>query len=373
MPDEPEDNLEALPQGTLLRISTLLIASLFLVFTLIWLLSGGGAELFRGKVHIHAYMNDGAGLDRTSPVRLNGVKIGKVRKVAISGSLDPHRVVRVDMLVDRRSALNLASDSVAALTTDNLLGDKYINIKAGKSRQHVEDNAEIASLVQSGEFNPADLIASLRATLATVDAILTEINQGNSQLARFVRGEGFYDDLLSQVSNIQKAVSDYSNPQSKTGQLIVGDAFYERVRQPIVDIDQTLQQIQNGQGAAGRLLTESKDYDQWVEKLRGVHKSLADARSGKSPAGEFLASDRSYMQMQAALNSINRSIDNLTAGDTAFAELLRTSQLYDSLNGKSQSAAKFASDFRQEPEKFMRIQVRGGPKRKPHPQSQPHH
>jgi phospholipid/cholesterol/gamma-HCH transport system substrate-binding protein len=350
MADQADDDLEALPPGTRLRVIALVAAALGLVFVIVWLLSGGGAELFKKKFALHAFLSDGGGLARGADVRLNGVNVGKVTKVGLTPTLDPNRIVRVDMQIQNRYEKDIPIDSIAALTADNILGDKYVNITAGKGRETVADGAEIASLIQNGSFNPADLVASLQDTLARVDAILTDIQQGNSPLAQFIRGSDFYQSLQAQVDGIQKAVKTIADPNGSTGQLLFGTDLYNQIRQPILNIDRTLEQIQRGENPAGRFLNDPAAYDHAVVQVRELHQSIARTH-------QQLESDAQYEQLRAQIHAIDQAVDNLTKGDGAFAQMLQTSQLYDNLAGKSASARDFAKDFRQNPQKYLRIKI----------------
>jgi ABC-type transporter Mla subunit MlaD len=54
-----------------------------------------GSDLFARRTTLTTYLPDAAGVTTDSEVRLSGIRIGGVRKVELSGSLDPRRIVRV--------------------------------------------------------------------------------------------------------------------------------------------------------------------------------------------------------------------------------------------------------------------------------------
>ena len=357
MPETPEDDFNALPRGTRLRVLVLITAALVLVFTLVWLLSGGGAEFFYRKIYVHAYVADSAGLTKSMPVMLNGVQVGQVQSVRLANTTDNSRAVRMDLKIEERYGADIPVDSIAAVTATNLIGDEYVNISAGKSLEHVGNGSEIASLVQSGSFNPADLVVSLQATIDRVNTILDEIQQGDTPLAEFVRGNDLYRNLLSQVLSIQHTIRVYADPKSVTGKMLINDEFYNQLRQPILNIDHALEQIQRGENPTGKLINDPSTYDNAVAQMRTVHQSLMDARAGKGPMGQMLESDDQYRQLQAQVHALDQSVEMLTHGEGAFAQLLQSSQLYDALNGQSRSARVLLHDFRDDPQKFLRIKL----------------
>src|SRR5271166_3853026 len=82
-----------------LRVGIMSIVALAILGYLIFLLSGTHG-FFKSKSNLFTYMGDSSDLAAGAPVRLNGVGIGTVRKVALSGSSDAGRVIRIDLEVD---------------------------------------------------------------------------------------------------------------------------------------------------------------------------------------------------------------------------------------------------------------------------------
>ncbi len=360
MADESDEDLDALPPGTRRRSVGVIVAAIVLMCTLVWLLSGGGAEFFHPKIYLHTYLSDSGGLIKDADVLLNGVAAGKVADVRLAkpGS-DPNRAIQVDLRVDRKFMDAIPVDSIAALTADNLLGDKYVDITVGRADQHVANGAEIASLVQSGPFNPADLVMSLQTTLQRVDSIITEIQQGNSPLAQFVNGSEFYDGLLAQIDGLRETIRSVTDPKSPAGEILFTNAAYDQVRQPILNLDRMLEQLQLGENPAGKLLTDPALYDSTVTQIRGLHRSLADMNSGTGSNAALLKSDQQYRKLQAQMQSINASIDQLTDPKGKFGQYLQSRHLYDAVATESQTAGTFLGKFRQNPQKFLRVKPFG--------------
>ena len=338
-----------------------------LVLVLAWLLSGGGTEFFDRKFTLHTYVADSAELAKGNDVDFSGVKVGTVKYVGLNRSNEPNRAVRIDLQVDSHYLTRIPVDSEATLTETNVVGDKLINISPGKATQHVEDGSEIPSLIQNGSFNPADLEQSLRDSLNRLDTLFNEIQSGNTPLAQIVNGDEIYRNLQVQVANIQKVVGSRRTP---LGRQILSDQLYNQIRQPILKVDQELADIQQGKGQIGRYVSSSADYNNWLAQTRNIHKTLADDNAGKGAAGQWLASDDRYNQLRARIDSINTSVDNLLSPTSGFGKLLNSSEMYTSLNTQAAHIRDTTHEFRETPQKFMRIQVRSK-KKKTQGQTQP--
>src|SRR5690242_15621162 len=106
------------------KIRVVFVAAVALIIfgTFTSLLTGG--NLFSSKAVIYLYIPDATGLGADSPVRVDGINIGKVSSVALSGDPDPLRVVRVRMTVQLAGLQTIPTDSYAQLSTETLIGDK---------------------------------------------------------------------------------------------------------------------------------------------------------------------------------------------------------------------------------------------------------
>ena len=69
------------------------------IATGVFLLTGG--EIFQEYTHMYLYIPDATGLAVNSPVRVNGIPIGKVDGVALSGSKETTRIVVLSLKVSR--------------------------------------------------------------------------------------------------------------------------------------------------------------------------------------------------------------------------------------------------------------------------------
>src|ERR1700722_10600520 len=115
-----------------LRVLAVILIGVALSSLEMYLLVGGGTDLFARRTTLTTYLPDGTGITTDSEVRLSGIRVGKVRKVELSGSLDPRRVVRVEMRVLARYLKDIPADSLTDINADTLVASKFIDIAEGK-------------------------------------------------------------------------------------------------------------------------------------------------------------------------------------------------------------------------------------------------
>src|ERR1700691_3552076 len=81
-----------------LRVGVMAAFALGILAFLVFLLAGPN-NLFKSTSDIYTYFDDSAAIAVAAPVTLNGITIGKVSKVGLSGSSQPGRIIKVTMLI----------------------------------------------------------------------------------------------------------------------------------------------------------------------------------------------------------------------------------------------------------------------------------
>jgi phospholipid/cholesterol/gamma-HCH transport system substrate-binding protein len=168
-----------------------------------------------------------------------------------------------------------------------------------------------------------------------------------TKLGELVKGEGLYDQIRDDIIGIQKTVHGFGNPKSLAGQAVFGTELYDQLRQPINDIDTQLAAIQSGEGTLGHAYATTEQYDQVRKQIADFRKTVADLRTNK-----LISSDGTYLALLETFRDLNTVLTTLSTGP-----MFENSQLYESLNGSSRSAEKSLKDFRNNPQKYLRLKV----------------
>lgn len=146
---------------TVLGAVVLLVAGFFLVFAY----SSANLRPVAGYT-LTAKFNAVDGLTEGSDVRVGGIKVGSVVSQTID-LVEFRAVVTMSIKPD----ILLPEDSVAAVSSEGLLGGKYIRIDPGASKARLSDGAQIERTRD---------IVSLEEMLGKVIFLVTdELQQGN--------------------------------------------------------------------------------------------------------------------------------------------------------------------------------------------------
>lgn len=118
---------------TIMGALVLVVAALFLVFAY----SQADLGTVKGYELTATFPNLG-GLDNGSDVRINGIKVGTV----LSQRIDPEdfdAIIEMSIKPD----IHLPEDTVAAIESEGLLGDKFVNIIPGHSAKKLQPGGAI--------------------------------------------------------------------------------------------------------------------------------------------------------------------------------------------------------------------------------------
>lgn len=324
------------------RASAVCLVAILIFLTLAYLLTGG--RLLQQKVKVYMFVRDATGLSVGSPVRVDGIGVGKVATLRLTGSSDPSRAVEVTMNVARADLVSIAVDSFAQLSTDTLIGDKFVDITSGRDPNHIGPDSEIRFKDHPELMKSLDL-TDFEKQLRSVDATLTEIEQGQGLVGQFVKGEQVYDTLLQKIAEFQKEIRAIANVNTELGRALYSDEMYRQIRDPLVEFDQTLAKIQSGQGTAGEMFRDAAQYEQLRATARDLLHTVNDLRSQP-----MMTSDTEYAAWNRLMTSVIRSVDEVNANP-----LLNGSDVYENLNGMAKELGATVRDFREHPSKYLRL------------------
>jgi phospholipid/cholesterol/gamma-HCH transport system substrate-binding protein len=336
------------------------IVAMIILGVLIFLFTGQ-EPLFRRRVPLYTYLRHSAALSAGAPVRLNGILIGNVRKVELSGSNDPARVVRVELSVEQSRLRAIPVDSVAGLGAETVLATKYIDIRKGQSTTTIpaggelksEDTGEFEDLVKKG-FNVMD---SLQATINRVDRIVNQVELGKGSIGKFFVDDEFYTRLVATVTEMQRVSEAVSSGKGTLGRLLYDESLYNRVLASVDRLEAVIQDVQQGQGTAGKLLRDPALYDEARATIAQFRRLVDDLNAGKGTAGKLLKDETAYRQIQSLLTKIENTIDRVNTGQGTLGQLVVNPQLYESLTGATTELRSLIKDIRANPKKFLRIKL----------------
>lgn len=343
-----------------LRVGIMAIVALMILGSLIFLLTSGGS-VFRGTATLYTYMSDSGAMAQGSPVRLNGIVIGNVKNVGLSGDNTPGRAIRIELEVYQDMLKSIPSDSQAFISAENLLGAKFINITMGKSTDTIKAGGEVSARQVEG-FDEViassyDLMTSLKGILGRMDNIISQIEKGEGSIGKFIVDPRFYDELTKTVVEVRQIAQAVGDGKGTVGKLLYDPSMYDQINKTVADLDAVILDVRAGRGTAGKLVTDDALYAEARQSIAELKVLLAELNQGKGTMGKLLKDDQIANDLSSTLTKVNTTIDNINDGKGTIGQLMVNPQLYESLNGFSTEMRDFMKDVRANPKKYLRVKL----------------
>lgn len=343
-----------------LKVGVLGLTAFVIVFVVVFLLTSSRG-IFQQNEPLYTYMEDASGMASGTPVRLNGITVGFLDALRLTGARDPRRAVQFTLLVKRRYLQDIPVDSIAAIAAANLLGDKFLNITRGQDTRAVQAGSELPS--QSGQDIPelmaqsANLLSSFQTIVKRVDNLLAGVEQGRGNIGLFLKDEELYRRLNAIASEGQKLLADVRTGQGSLSKLLYSDEFYQELRSPIRRIDKLLADLDAGQGTAGKLMKDPALYDELNKGVAEIRALVAEINAGKGTAGKLMKDESLYRRLDDLVAKMNGTVDKIVAGQGTIGQLVVNPQLYEAMTGVTREFQSLAKDMRANPKKFLTIRL----------------
>ena len=274
-----------------------------------------GSSLLDDSKIVSSLYPDVEGLVIGANVTINGLNVGKVRKIDFDENYD-----KIKVTFSLRSDLNFSNQSIAQLYEAGLIGGKAIAI--------------LPVYDQGNEVSTGDVLPS------NIKPGLTElVNQQIAPLQDKIEG------LLTSADSLFAGVSNVMNYQTQTNLKLALEGLAESVTN-VAELTKNMNRVvvqneKNFKGTLGNLEATSK-------KLSQLSDSLA-----QMPLGASIAN---FEQTSADLQKILSRLNN---GEGSAGKLLNDDELYHKLLGSSAALEALLTDLKANPKNYVHFSLFG--------------
>src|SRR5579862_590213 len=343
-----------------LRFGITVIVASFTLGVLLLLMSGTN-NLFTTRITVKSYFDNAEGLRPGAPVRLSGVDIGNVTRIAIVQG-KPLTPVEVTMKISTKYDYGLHSDSVTSLDTAGVLGETYLDIDSSQAvGGPVHDGDTLPTHVHP-DFN--EVVRSSESTLQNMDALLKRADRilafaesGKGSLGKLIYDPQLYDRLSQTVKEFQGIVDEIAKGQGSLGHLINSNDAYTKFLGTLDKINAVADDLQAGKGTAGKFLKDPSLYNNANDTITNLKKVSEDISAGKGTLGELTRDQELADKLKSTVSKLEAITSELQAGQGTMGKLLKDSTLYDNTNRVTLEAQQFMKAFRENPKRYLSIKL----------------
>jgi phospholipid/cholesterol/gamma-HCH transport system substrate-binding protein len=281
----------------------------------------GGVEMFHGGYHVSALFDTAQDLKIGDSVKMAGVEIGRVEKIALDEANN-----KVSVTMKLHSDAIVRTDSKAIIKFTGLMGQYFVSLDFGSSSSpKVLDGAVLAS-----EEQP-----DLSAMMAKLDKAATgiqnltqsftpdTINNLMGPLVDFVKQNSA--PLTATIANIKNVSSQIAAGQGTIGKLIYEDSLYNSALTTVSNLQdtaasakdvlasakQTMNKVNAGQGTIGKLLTDDTLYNSTTASMTNLNQILLKINQGQGTVGKLVNDQEFYKNAKLSLQKLDKAADSL--------------------------------------------------------------
>lgn len=259
--------------------------------------------------------SDVIGLTKGSFVRVNGLRVGRVDKLTLDTQANKVLVEARIQIPD----INIPRDSKVYIRTSGYVGDKYLDILLGMSKEYIMDGDVVIGETPFDAFQSLETVSQVLNELdpVLIGKSIQEVTLGTAHLIKKVD---------SVVENTDKVVQ--SLPRGNELNLLVKRA-HDTVAQlnTVIEKTQQLAQDENAQGNLNKLLTQASVIS-------------SDLNQSLKNASDLANNKRAIEDVNSLLLRASKIIEQL---DEIRADPLIQNELRQTLTNTNKAAKKIAT------------------------------
>lgn len=287
-----------------------------------------GKSLFKTGNYIYASFKDVDGLLASSPVMINGLRIGAVYDIKAADK----NVNSVIVSIKLEDEINIPSNSVATIQS-NPLGSNSIDIIKGNSKTYIQSGGIITTTASKGFIstltNKLDPITQQAKTvLASIDTLVKNINSVISANAK--------NDAQQTIANIKTMSTNLVASTATLNSLL--NTQHGSIAQTMQNINTFTKNLSDNNGKIANTLSN-------VEKATA---QLSDSTMQKT-----------IQQLNSTVVQLNTIISKINTGEGSMGQLINDKKLYNNLTATTNSLNILLQDFRVHPKRYVHFSVFG--------------
>ncbi len=297
--------------------------ALITIVAFIWLYNFlKGKDFFKNTVNYYCIYDEIGGLAESSPVEINGYKVGVVQSIG---------------LLDESSGKLLATFSVSKdfkLPTNTVAEIVPVSIIAGMKVQFLFGEGP-------GTYSPGDTIPG-RLTESLLTTIETELFPVKKRI----------EDLLDVLDSVVVSIDEILTPE-----------FKESFESSVVNLGNITGSVDNILGSKEKELKETLDnISRFSQMLSDNSDNMGDAINNlKSVTDTLAAADiyTSVSNLKTSLENTSQLLENLNEGKGSAGQLLVNDTLYMNLSSSLENLNLLLEDLKANPKKYVHFSLFG--------------
>jgi len=290
-----------------------------------------GIDIFNKESNYYAIYDKVEGLTVSNPVQINGYTVGNVRSVTFLPDNSGRIVVKMSVV---NQDFKIPLNTVAKITSLDLLGSKSVNLILGKETEYHNVGDTLKSSVEASiaeEVNSQILPLKLKAEdlLASMDTAI--------QIVRAILNEEARDNLSASFKNIKNAMGTFEVVAMRVDTMI----YEEKAKLSSI--------MTNFNSISFNLRNNNENITMILDNVAFITDSIAASNVTQT------INNASIAFRDAAL-----IMEKIEKGEGSIGQLVNNDSLYFHLESSARNLDRLLMDIEEHPGRYVHVSVFGG-------------
>lgn len=221
------------------------------------ILLGGSQSYFATHKTYFVHVSDGGGVIKGAKVVLNGIPVGMVKNILFDRKSQD---IRIDLNIEEEYAEWIREDATAEISTQGVLGDKYIAVQGGSLEKGILRENSVLKVETSGGIK--QIFTKSESLVESLGSVANGLDKMLKAFEREKRQDIFFQGLATTASNLGKATKQLNDELKDI-----------KLKESLESLNSILGKIDKGKGSLGALINDPALYDDVKSLVGGANRN----------------------------------------------------------------------------------------------------
>jgi len=282
-----------------------------------------GRDIFRTEKVFYARYKNVGGLEASTLVTLNGLKIGYVREIYFAEDMSGSLIVKIAIHND----FPLPVGSSAEIASSDLLGSKVVKINLGKSDKFLHAKDTLATKIE------ADIMSQVSEQIAPIKAkaerLIVNLDSIVASASKILNGES-QRNLAESFRQINLTMANLEKISGNLNEVISGEK--KNLASTISNLSEVTGNLKDNSGKLGHIMDNFSTFSDSLTRLD---------------------LNRTIVHLNASVASLQTVLSKIDTANGTIGLLVNDPRLYQNLNYTSENLNRLLVDLRLNPKRYV--------------------